>query len=140
MLDLKQHTLTVCSFSSLADQCFSIQNLTKRKTAHFVQLEMETKKCTQIVTFLWGPQTNRQTFIQTNSRSEGEEEEEDEEEEEEEEGTFLKDRAGRAGGRSLTWWWKASKCIDRCCPTGGDTAGLTERQPQTREEEEEEEE
>lgn len=44
--------------------------------------------------------------------------------EEEEEGTFLKERAGRAGGRSLTWWWKASKCIDRCCPTRGDTAGL----------------
>lgn len=31
-------------------------------------------------------------------------------------GDFLKERAGRAGGRSLTWWWKASKCIDRCCP------------------------
>ena len=55
---------------------------------------------------------DRQTSIQTDSRSE-------EEEEEEEEGTFLKERAGRAGGRSLTWWWKASKCIDRCCPTGG---------------------
>lgn len=82
--------------------------------------------------------TNGQTnFIQTDSRHE--------EEEEEEKGTFLKERAGRAGGRSLTWWWKASKCIDRCCPTGGDTAGLTERNShtlthshtfQTREEEE----
>lgn len=50
-----------------------------------------------------------------------------EELEEEEEGTFLKERAGRAGGRSLSWWWKASKCIDRCCPTGGDTGGVTER-------------
>lgn len=65
-------------------------------------------------------QTN---FIQTDSRHE--------EEEEEEKGTFLKERAGRAGGRSLTWWWKASKCIDRCCPTGGDTAGLTERNSHT---------
>lgn len=62
-------------------------------------------------------------FIQTDSRHE--------EEEEEEKGTFLKERAGRAGGRSLTWWWKASKCIDRCCPTGGDTAGLTERNSHT---------
>lgn len=69
--------------------------------------------------------TNGQTnFIQTDSRHE-------EEEEEEEKGTFLKERAGRAGGRSLTWWWKASKCIDRCCPTGGDTAGLTERNSHT---------
>lgn len=65
---------------------------------------------------------DRQTIIPTNSRNE---------EEEEEEGTFLKERAGRAGGRSLTWCWKASKCIDRCCPTGGDTAGLTERDAQS---------
>lgn len=36
-------------------------------------------------------------------------------------GTFLRERAGRAGGKSLTWWWKASKCIDRWCPTGGDS-------------------
>lgn len=73
--------------------------------------------------------------MQTDSHSQTNRTEEEEEVEEEED-TFLKERAGRAGGRSLTWWWwwNASKCIDRCCPTGGDTAGLTERdahRPQT---------
>ena len=51
-------------------------------------------------------------------KEEGEGEAKEEAEEEEEEGTFLKERAGRAGGRSLSCWLKASKCIDRWGPTG----------------------